>query len=149
MIDEDDEGHAFALFPLPGLEPKNPVPAQGTSLLPGVDAEGRQAYWNVTSAGGREHVLILVSPERIVEFEAGMAGLRRPEPGTHAAAIPDEVMVRLRGVRGIGGLVRSTRPAPAPEKATGLFEMAEQLAGRSERVTGPWVRRIDLENPAP
>jgi len=59
-------------------------------------------------------------------------------------------MARLRGLRGLGGLVRATHPAPAPapEKATNLFDMAEKLAGKKEQVTGPWLRRIDLENPA-
>src|SRR5262249_24350297 len=126
------------------LEPKNPLPAEETHLLPGVDTEQRQAYWNVTSAGGREHVMVLASPQRIVEFEAEMMRLPKPEPGANAVAIPGEAMVR---VRGIGGLVRSKRPAPAREKATSLFEMAEKLAGKSERVEGPWLRRIDLENP--
>ena len=147
VIDEDEKGNAYALFPLPDLTPKNPLPADTTVLLPGIDADRRQAYWNVTSTGGREHLMVLASPERIVQFEAEMANLRRPEPGVNAAAIPDEAMVRLRGLRGIGGLVRATHPSPAPEKATHLFEMAEQLAGNKEQVTGAWLRRIDLENP--
>jgi hypothetical protein len=151
VIDEDEKGNAYALFPLPDLTPKNPLPAETAVLLPGVDAERRQSYWSVTTAGGREHIMVLASPERIVEFEAEMANLRRPEPGVNAAPIPDEAMGRLRGLRGLGGLVRATHPAaaPAPEKATHLFEMAEKLAGKKEQVTGPWLRRIDLENPAP
>jgi len=150
VIDEDETGHAYALFPLPDLEPKNPLPAETTVLLPGLDAERRQAYWSVTSVGGREHLMVLASPERIVEFEAEMANLRRPERGVNATAIPEEAMARLRGLRGLGGLVRATHPAPAPapEKATNLFDMAEKLAGKKEQVTGPWLRRIDLENPA-
>ena len=148
VIDEDDEGHAYALFPLPDLETKNPLPAETTVLLPGVDAERRQNYWSVTSAGGREHLMVLASPERLVEFEAEMMKLRRPEPGVNAMAIPDETMTRLRGTRGLGGLVQATRPAPAPEKASHLFEMAEKLAGAKEQVTGPWLRRVDLENPS-
>lgn len=146
VIDEDEKGHAFALFPLPGFTLQNPLAPETTHLLPGTDAERRQSYWSVTSSGGREHLLIVASPERVIAFEAEMARLPRPEPGASAVAIPDSVMVRLRG---IGGLVRSTRPAPAPEKATGLFEMAEKLAGRSEKVEGAWVRRLDVENPAP
>jgi hypothetical protein len=89
-------------------------------------------------------LLILASPERLVEFEAGMSRLDRPQPGATAPPSPDDVMIRLRGV---GGLVRSTRPAPSREKATGLFEMAEKLAGESEVFEGPWLRRIDSKTP--
>jgi len=149
VIDEDDEGHAYALFPLPDLETKNPLPADTTVLLPGVDAERRQNYWSVTSAGGREHLMVLASPERLVDFEAEMMKLRRPEPGVNAMAIPDETMTRLRRTRGLGGLVQAARPAPVQEHAGHLFEMAERLAGTKEEVTGPWLRRVDLENPAP
>jgi serine/threonine-protein kinase len=142
VINEDDAGHAFALFPLPGLEAGNPLPPNVRHVLPG-SRDGKELSWTVDSAGGREHLMILASPTRLVEFEAEMAGLARP--GQAAVEVPEAAKVRLRG---IGTL----EEAPAPEgtgPATRLFELGQQLAVGSERVQGVWMRRIDLENPTP
>lgn len=142
VIDEDDEGSAYALFPLPGLEPGNPLAPDQRHILPGTGADGKQVTWSVTSSGGREHILVLASPEPLVEFEAGMSRLERPREGATATPVPHDVMVRLRG---IGGLVVTSTKSPGGEGAAHLFEMADKLAGGSEVVRGPWVRRIDLE----
>lgn len=145
VIDEDDHGRAYALFPLPGLEIRNPLAAGRTHVLPGVQ-QGQDTFWKVDSTGGREHLLVLASLERLVEFEAEMSRLPRPAEGSSAMSVPAKAIVRLRG---IGGLARSSPPSAAPGTGTRLFELAESLAGRSEVVQGPWLRRIDLENPAP
>jgi serine/threonine-protein kinase len=142
VIDEDEAGHSYALFPLPGLDQQNPLPAGATHVLPG-SRNGKDLSWTVDSAGGREHLMVLASPTRLVEFEAEMNALARP--GQTAVAIPESAKVRLRG---IGGLA----PAPAArtvKSAAPLFEMAQRLASRSEIVTGVWMRRIELENPRP
>lgn len=144
VLDEDDRGHAYALFPLPGLELQNPLSAGQSHVLPGQDADGTTNEWSVTSVGGQEHLLVLASPERLVDFEAEMARLPRPQPGEAGIAIPEDVKVRLRG---IGGLVQSSKPRASHGDGTKLFELAETLAGHSEQVQGPWLRRIDLENP--
>jgi hypothetical protein len=144
VIDEDDQGHAFALFPLPDLRQRNPLPAGEPHILPGVDQQGKATQWTVDSAGGREHLLILASPQRLVEFEAELARLPRPQGGSVSIAIPEQVKIRLRG---IGTLSHSTAPDVRVGESTRLFEMAEQLATRQETVQGPWLRRIDLENP--
>jgi len=48
----------------------------------------------------------------------------------------------------LGGLAAG--PEQAPEGSAGrLFEMADDMAGKSEVVEGAWVRRIELDNPAP
>jgi eukaryotic-like serine/threonine-protein kinase len=149
VIDEDDEGHAYALFPLPGFEPRNPLPAGAALVLPGT-RDGKSLAWTVDTAGGREHLIVLASPTRLVEFEAEMNGLAKP--GQTAVPLPETARVRLRGV---GGLAEAP-PEPAPKAPSGagrgaglLFDMARQLASGSERVRGVWLRRIDLENPRP
>lgn len=45
------------------------------------DERGRSRSWIVDTAGGREHLLLLASPDRLVEFEAGLSHLPRPEVG--------------------------------------------------------------------
>jgi len=144
VIDEDDHGRAFVLFPLPELVPVNPLPGGTTHTLPGRDRDGKAVYWKVDTTGGREHLLVLVSPERLVEFEAEMSKLAKP--GSGAVELPEAAKVRLRG---IGGLAQGSAKAGNASSSTRLFEMAERLATPSETVEGPWLRRIDLENPAP
>jgi serine/threonine-protein kinase len=142
VIDEDDKGHSYALFPLPGLEPRNPLSPGTTHVLPGTRA-GTQQSWLVDSPGGREHLLVLASPTRLIEFEAEMNSLTRA--GQSAVPIPETTIARLRG---IGGLADS--PAASGGKpAERLFEMAKTIASRSEEVKGVWVRTIELENPRP
>ena len=73
IINHDDVGQSYLLFPLPGFSQNNPLPARGRVRLPGI-SNGQQYYWDVTSAGGREHFYVYVTPRRLVEFEAGIVG---------------------------------------------------------------------------
>jgi len=143
VINEDERGHAYALFPLPNLDLKNPLPAGRTHVIPGT-LGGRSRSWVVDTAGGREHLLLLASPDRLVEFEAGLSRLPRPGPDGLAVLIPESVKVRLRGIGalGDGGSQGGGSSAAGP-----LFDLAERLAGPSENAAGAWLRRIDLDNP--
>ena len=58
VIDEDDRGEAYLLFPASDFDPANPLPPSTEQLLPGRRG-GRRFYWQVTSAGGREHLVVL------------------------------------------------------------------------------------------
>lgn len=140
VVDEDEAGHAYALFPLPGLDEQNPLAAGMTHVLPG-RREGRALAWTVDSPGEREHVVVLASPRRLAEYEEAMRSLERP--GETAVPLGDEARIRLRG---LGRLSASPR-TPPPAAGGSLFELAEELASHSERVSGVWLRRIDLENP--
>jgi hypothetical protein len=144
VIAEDDHGRAFVLFPLPGATLTNPLPAGATHTLPGRDRDGKPIYWRVDTTGGREHLLVLVSPERLLEFEAEMSKLAKPGESSTALELPESAKLRLRG---IGGLAHGPAPTPGSASGTRLFELAERLAAPSETVEGPWLRRIDLENP--
>lgn len=140
VVNEDDAGRSYALFPLPGLEPRNPLAAGETHVLPGT-RDGTSLSWKVDSAGGREHFLVLASRERLVEFEAELGALARP--GQTAVPLPDEAKGMLRG---IGGLAESPTPGTTPS-AGRLFEMAQRLSAGSEIVRGVWMRQIELTNP--
>src|SRR5262245_13057520 len=62
IVNEDDQGASYLLFPLPGQAVTNPLPAGISNRIPGTrDAE---VNWQVDAAGGREHFLIFASPER-------------------------------------------------------------------------------------
>jgi hypothetical protein len=103
--------------------------------------DGKSLSWTVDSSGGREHLLVLASPNRLIEFEAEMNALARP--GQTAVPIPESATVRLRG---LGGLTETPPAAGAGTSAGRLFEMAQHLASGSEEAHGVWMRRLDLEN---
>jgi hypothetical protein len=144
VVNEDERGRAYALFPLPSLDLENPLAAGRTHVLPG-RVDGQPKSWVVDTPGGREHLLVLASPERLMEFEAELNALPRPRDGQLAMALPESARIHLRG---IGGMTEA--PGQAAEGTAGrLFEMADQLADESETVRGTWVRRIELKNPEP
>ena len=141
VINEDEAGHSYALFPLPGFEPKNPLSPATRHMLPGV-LDGRQRSWTVDSPGGREHLLVLASPTRLVEFEAEMNALARP--GQTAVSLPESARVRLRGLGGLSDVPSSVSDGASAGR---LFEMAQKLADGEEVAHGVWMRRIEIENP--
>jgi hypothetical protein len=141
VVNQDEAGSAFLLFPLPGYEPANPIPAAGTVRLPG-SRDGEQHSWQVTSAGGREHFLVYVSPERLGAFEQVLTALPRAEVGRSVEHVP--LTPALVGtLRGVGGVVPGAAPRPGMPT---LAELQPMPDGR-EMTSGVWARRITLENP--
>ena len=138
VVNQDERGESYLLFPLPGQAVKNPLPAGKTHRLP------HEVYWEVTSAGGREHFLIVASPEPLGALEAVFARLPAPQvggPAPQAAALSQEEMGHLRG---IGGLA----PRKPQGQSSDLFRSAVVLGTEVESVKGPWIRQLTLENPA-
>ena len=144
VLNEDERGETYLLFPQPLFDTGNPLRPDSTVRLPGT-VGGRPIAWTVTSAGGREHFLVVASPEPVAEFESRLAALPAPAPGRPITypPVPGEAIERLRGVGGVDD-VSAARPAPA----AGLFEAFRELAARESGVRGVWVRQITLQNPA-
>ncbi len=145
VIDEDEQGESYLLYPLTGVGPGNPLPAGVAHLLPGA-RDGRTLYWQVTSPGGREHVVILASPQRLVGFETEMLAVQRPQQGRtlQYARLTDRAKDELRG---IGGVLEGP-PSAAADPVRALIELARELPAGPEVAEGIWIRRIDLQNPA-
>ncbi len=145
VLNEDDRGECYLLFPQPMFDLRNPISADTACVLPGPIA-GKENAWTVTSRGGREHFLIVVSPEPVEELEKDLAHIAAPEPGKpiEYAPVPVSSVERLRGVGGIEELPRDAAPAPP---RSGTFQRFRALAGREEDVRGLWVRHVVLENP--
>lgn len=144
VLNADDRGESYLLFPQPRFARSNPLPADSTLILPGA-MDGREVAWTVTSAGGRETFLVVASPEPVPELEAGAAGLRAPEPG-RAVEYPGVQIAVIERLRGVGGLTPTSATATeaADEGGLGRFRA---LAGREAGVTGIWIREIVLLNP--
>jgi serine/threonine-protein kinase len=141
VVNQDDTGNSFLLFPLPGYEPGNPIPPGATNRLPGA-RDGEQHYWQVTSAGGREHFLIYAAPQRLGAFEQILTALPRAELGRSIESVPLSAAA-LNTLRGVGGVVPGV---PAVASIPTPAEL-QPLADEPETTTGVWARRITLENP--
>ena len=146
VLNEDERGERYLLFPQPRFNVSNPLPADSTLVLPG-RVDGEEYAWTVTSAGGREHVLVVASPTPIADIEADLAKLPRTQPGRPVAYAPvgDAAVEQLRGIGGMDPLSPGAAP-PLPERV--LFDRFRALAGRETDVHGVWIRQIVLENPA-
>jgi hypothetical protein len=143
LVNEDEQGEAYLLFPLPGQNLTNPLPAALRHRLPGVQ-NGQSLSWQVTSAGGQEHFLIFASPERSPAFEQVFAALPPPtlEKPVQAVQLSREAVGVLRGV---GGL--STTPTELDQQLRLARDIATPLIDGEETVRGVWIRRLTLENP--
>jgi hypothetical protein len=145
VLNEDDRGERYLLFPQARLDVRNPLPPDTSLVLPGT-LGGAEHAWTVTSAGGREHFLVVVSPEPVSEIEADLGRMPTADPGrpVQYARVGRRTIEQLRGVGGMAPLPSSTA-RPATE--TPAFERFRSLAGRETDVEGVWVRQIEFENP--
>lgn len=141
VLNEDDQGDAFLLFPSAETIPQNPLPPRVKNVLPGTRG-GRPAYWQITSAGGREHLLFVASRSRLVQLESDLLLVDRPREGQPVDAAPLSAETKGR-LRGLGGLVIDTTEVAG---TNALFEGAPSLTLGSETTHGVWIRRIDLES---
>jgi len=142
VVNEDESGESYLLFPLPGLALTNPLPPGQRHRLPGM-WNGESVSWQITSAGKLEHFLIVASPQRSREFEEMFATLPQPSFGkTPARKLSEEEIGVLRSV---SGLVAS--PARSDQQLRLLPQFATPLAAAEERVSGVWIRHVTFENP--
>ena len=138
VVNQDERGESYLLFPLPGQTPSNPLPPGRVNQVPGA------VDWRVTSAGGKEHFLIVASTEALAALETVFAALPPPDesrPVVAAAPLDEKVLGQLRG---IGGLTLKPSKEPA---AHDFLRSALSLTSQDEIVKGPWMRQFTLENP--
>jgi uncharacterized protein DUF4384 len=134
------------LFPQPRFDQQNPVPAGVPHTLPGTIG-GRENAWTVTSRGGREYLLVVVSPKPVAELESelGQIPMASPDRPVVYARVGAKALETLRGVGGVEPLPQSkAEPNPA---ASRIFDHFRSLAGQESGVEGIWIRQIELENP--
>ncbi|HKH71896.1 MAG TPA: serine/threonine-protein kinase [Vicinamibacterales bacterium] len=142
VVNEDERGNSYLLFPLPGREPVNPL-AAGRHRLPGMLAD-EKLYWQVTTAGGREHFVVIASPSRSAMFERMFATL--PSPVLNQLVSYPKLSTDALGVlRSVGGL--AVAPAHSREQLRTTPEFAIPLTGTEETVQGVWIRQAMFENP--
>jgi hypothetical protein len=144
VVNEDDHGEAYLLFPTAQLEPKNPLPSGVEHLLPG-HRNGQRFFWQITSDGGREHLIVVASRMRLVDFEAELLSLDRPTQGREPL-YPALTVAAKATLRGIGGLVTAAPAERASESSawSTTFAYVPALTPANEDARGVWIRRLDL-----
>ncbi len=142
VLNEDAKGHVYVLFPLPELEPQNPLEPGALHHLPGIRG-GRRYFWRINSLGGREMIVAFASKKPDPTLERELGALPRAQEGA-PQMLSEEAADRLRG---IGGVVSEPEPdRPKPGLAEILARFAAATTDSKER---PFVWQIELENPTP
>jgi hypothetical protein len=107
VFDDDGSGNAGVLFPLPGVEPANPLAAGTGYRLPGKKG-GESVAWTVSSHAAREEFVVIAATAPQPELERAIADWRRaggesaPARGTMGlSAAPDETTVASAPLRRI------------------------------------------------
>ena len=108
VLNEDEVGDPFVLFPLPLFDKKNPLPAGSVHRLPGSLA-GTGKYWEVTSAGRRETFLVIASQDPLVEMEREITTFL---PAGSVSLADLERQAENQALRGTGGLVEGEPSGP-------------------------------------
>ena len=139
VVNEDDRGESFLLFPLPGQAVANPIGAETPIRIPGTGDD--QINWVLTSVGEREHFIVFASPERMQAFEEIFATLPRPVIGRKILSVPIPKGT-LSKLRAVGGL---TAPVQASLSFSNMF--TSPLSDGAEMAHGMWVRQLTLLNP--
>jgi hypothetical protein len=142
VVNEDERGNSYLLFPLRGREPANPL-AAGHHRLPG-SVEDNKLYWQVTTAGGREHFLVIASPTRSATFEKMFAALPSPVLN-QPISYPKLSTEALGALRSVGGL--AVAPSQNREQLRATPGFAMPLTDKEETAQGVWVRQATFDNP--
>jgi hypothetical protein len=147
VLNADEEGNVYLLFPLPGLDPGNPLDADRTYHLPGSDAPDSTFYWTVTNAGVQETIVAIAARAPLPDIERAIQAFPKAERGRPVLAhpLPTEA---LRHLRGIGGLT------PAPKRRSDevhhlINDMLRNLEARRDSTGDVWIWKTELKNPAP
>lgn len=143
VLNEDDRGALYSLFPVPGTSPANPLPGGTEQRLPG-SLGGKAFDWQVTSPGGSEQVCVIASRAPIAALEAEIARFPRARPGVPVVygRISSQAADQLRG---LGGMTEAI--APAAPHAWRLSDLIRRLQTRPQGPDEPWIWEMRLENP--
>jgi serine/threonine protein kinase len=147
VINEDERGESYLLFPLPGQSLSNPLPPGQSHRLPGKDQRQQPLSWEVSSQGGREHFLLVASRERSAAFEKVISTLPPPvlNQSPLSAPLSPDALSTLRSVGGVA--VSSVAPAGTSLQLHRQPEFSMAFVPGEQTVNGTWVRQATFENP--
>lgn len=132
VVNEDDKGRSFLLFPLRDSKTSNLLPAGRTLRIPD------NFDWQVDSPGGQEHFIVFASQDPVSALDDAFSRLASPR-----APLPPELPNRLRSA----GIVVPTKPTVAPTYNGHFSELfTAPLLDRQETAKGLWVRQLTVRS---
>jgi len=146
VLNEDEGGRRFLLFPIAGGSKGNPLAGDARHRLPG-SVRGLERNWQIDSAGGKEAVFVVASIDPVPPLEALVP--RGAVPAEVAVGYPETGDLAMRDVlRGMGRttVAGPAEPAASPASAS-IASLVERLRDAREEAKDLWIRKIDLINP--
>ncbi len=140
VVNIDRLGGGYLLFPVEGAQWRNPLAAGTTYRLPG-DREWGSDSWEITSAGGKDSIIMVASARPLERLEGLLSSLPAAAVGGQGdpASGRDDVM---RGVARLADAVR-VQGGGAPAVAAALRELASGELAPEDVI----VREVILDNP--
>ena len=126
VINADATGEQNLLFPVPGIETTNPLPP-GTHTIPGF-LDGLKQYWNVTSAGGEELLLVIASTKPVLFIENQITSLRPVTPGA-PLRLTEDAASKFRGIAGMSAAPEEPVEAPVVREILGNVSLRSADGG--------------------
>ena len=145
VLNWDDAGHAYLLFPMEGSELRNPLSGGEPHRLPGL-VGGEPFAWEVSSAGSREHFAVVTSTEQLADFERAIAETPRVQLESDGTLPPSAFAGLLRGV-GRAGSVEGTPGAQGPGDA--IEALRRRLAEDEALAKRVALRVLTVTNSSP
>ena len=139
VVNEDEKGEAFLLFPHPDVKLTNPVAANRQVRLPS------DQNWEVDSVGGKEHFIVFASKGPVAALEEAFKNLPSPElkPGPRSERLPAET---LDGLRGLGRLAPA---APRDKPQSHFRDVFTEPLGRTRNGHRPVGTATDTRKQRP
>jgi hypothetical protein len=153
VFNEDSRGEIVRLFPLEGVEPANPLKGGRVHELPG-HVNGVPQRWTVSSASGKEAILVVASSKALAGLEEAIEALpsarpeetgegERPGAGGRQPEMAQGGPAAGRGeMKGIG---QYAPDSPGSTDVKSELSRLEHLAAAEERAKGRiWFRRFEI-----
>lgn len=122
VINWDEEGRAYLLFPMDESELRNPLPGGTPHRLPGL-VRGQPFAWEVSSAGRQEHFAVVTSADRLAEFERAIRETPRVQVEGDGTLPSAAFSGLLRGV----GRAKSVEGTPGARPEDILETLRQQI----------------------
>jgi hypothetical protein len=136
VVNWDDAGRAYLLFPMRESTLRNPLPGGRTHRLPG-PVNGEPFAWEVSSGSDSEHFAVIASRVRLAEFEETLGGLA--EVDVDDGELPRSVFAGvLRGV----GKARATDAPPGTRRPEAFVEELQRRLAEDGKLRGRVALRV-------
>lgn len=150
ILNWDETGNSYLLFPMKEAELKNPLAKNVKHTLPG-SVSGEPFSWEVTSEGGKETFAVVASQDRLVDFERAVAGVAQVDVQggntneSEGNRVPAEAISGI--LRGVGRAQRVEANAADPRRA--IEELRSAISNDSKLAQRIRVELFEVKSLGP